>query len=99
LVVVAALAAPLGIMVTPLRPVPFRVTCPESVNEPVVVGVAVKFAVWPRLTLGAGCLEVVALLLRLGVDPNIQGRGDHPCKLEKDGGTQKVHGHEQANCQ
>ena len=27
---------------------------------------------------GAGCLEVVALLLQLGVDPNIQGRGDHP---------------------
>jgi hypothetical protein len=26
---------------------------------------------------GAGCLEVVASLLRLGVDPNIQGRGDH----------------------
>ena len=26
---------------------------------------------------GAGCLEVVALLLRLGVDPNIQGRGNH----------------------
>src|SRR5262249_58294167 len=26
---------------------------------------------------GAGCLEVVELLLRLGVDPNIQGRGDH----------------------
>jgi hemoglobin len=26
---------------------------------------------------GAGCLEVVALLLRLGVDPNIQDRGDH----------------------
>ena len=26
---------------------------------------------------GAGCLEVVALLLRLGADPNIQGRGDH----------------------
>jgi len=26
---------------------------------------------------GAGCLEVVALLLRLGVDPNIPGRGDH----------------------
>jgi len=26
---------------------------------------------------GAGCLEVVAFLLRLGVDPNIQGRGDH----------------------
>jgi len=26
---------------------------------------------------GAGCLEVVALLLRLGVDPNIHGRGDH----------------------
>jgi hemoglobin len=26
---------------------------------------------------GAGCLEVVALLLHLGVDPNIQGRGDH----------------------
>lgn len=26
---------------------------------------------------GAGCLEVVALLLRLGVDPNIQGRSDH----------------------
>ena len=26
---------------------------------------------------GAGCLEIVALLLRLGVDPNIQGRGDH----------------------
>jgi hemoglobin len=26
---------------------------------------------------GAGCLEVLALLLRLGVDPNIQGRGDH----------------------
>jgi hemoglobin len=26
---------------------------------------------------GAGCLEMVALLLRLGVDPNIQGRGDH----------------------
>jgi hemoglobin len=26
---------------------------------------------------GAGCLEVAALLLRLGVDPNIQGRGDH----------------------
>ena len=26
---------------------------------------------------GAGCLETVALLLRLGVDPNIQGRGDH----------------------
>jgi len=24
---------------------------------------------------GAGCLEVVALLLRLGVDPNIKGRG------------------------
>ena len=27
---------------------------------------------------GAGCLEVVALLLRLGVDPNIQGRGRTP---------------------
>jgi len=26
---------------------------------------------------GTGCLEVVALLLRLGVDPNIRGRGDH----------------------
>jgi hemoglobin len=26
---------------------------------------------------GAGCLEVVALLLRLGVDPNIQRRGEH----------------------
>jgi hypothetical protein len=26
---------------------------------------------------GAGCLEVTALLLRLGVDPNIQGRGGH----------------------
>jgi len=26
---------------------------------------------------GAGCIEVVALLLRLGVDPDIQGRGDH----------------------
>jgi len=26
---------------------------------------------------GAGCSEVVALLLRLGVDPNIEGRGDH----------------------
>jgi truncated hemoglobin YjbI len=26
---------------------------------------------------GAGCLGVVALLLRLGVDPNLQGRGDH----------------------
>jgi truncated hemoglobin YjbI len=26
---------------------------------------------------GAGCLEVVALLLRLGVDPNIDGRGGH----------------------
>jgi hemoglobin len=26
---------------------------------------------------GAGCLEVVTLLLRLGVDPNMQGRGDH----------------------
>jgi hemoglobin len=26
---------------------------------------------------GAGCLEIVALLLRLGVDPNLQGRGDH----------------------
>ena len=27
---------------------------------------------------GAGCLELVALLLRLGVDPNIQGRGRTP---------------------
>jgi len=26
---------------------------------------------------GAGCLELVMSLLRLGVDPNIQGRGDH----------------------
>ena len=26
---------------------------------------------------GAGCLQVVAFLLRLGVDPNIQGRGGH----------------------
>jgi hemoglobin len=26
---------------------------------------------------GAGCLEVVALLLRLGVDPNLQDRGGH----------------------
>jgi truncated hemoglobin YjbI len=26
---------------------------------------------------GAGCLDVVSLLLRLGVEPNIQGRGDH----------------------
>jgi truncated hemoglobin YjbI len=26
---------------------------------------------------GAGCLEIVALLLRSGVDPNVQGRGDH----------------------
>jgi truncated hemoglobin YjbI len=26
---------------------------------------------------GAGCLEVVTLLLRLGVDPNLPGRGDH----------------------
>jgi hemoglobin len=25
----------------------------------------------------AGCLEIVTLLLRLGADPNIQGRGDH----------------------
>jgi ankyrin repeat protein len=25
----------------------------------------------------AGCLEVVALLLRRGVDPNIKGRGEH----------------------
>ena len=27
---------------------------------------------------GAGCLEVVAVLLRLGVDPNLQGRGRTP---------------------
>jgi hypothetical protein len=27
---------------------------------------------------GAGCLELVVLLLRLGVDPNIQGRGRTP---------------------
>jgi hypothetical protein len=27
---------------------------------------------------GAGCLEVVALLLRLGVDPNLEGRGRTP---------------------
>jgi ankyrin repeat protein len=27
---------------------------------------------------GAGCLEVVTLLLRLGVDPNLQGRGRTP---------------------
>jgi hypothetical protein len=27
---------------------------------------------------GAGCLEVVALLLRLGVDPNVQGRSRTP---------------------
>ncbi len=26
---------------------------------------------------GAGCVEVVALLLRLGTDPNVQGRGSH----------------------
>ena len=26
---------------------------------------------------GAGCLQVVALLLRLGVDPDLPGRGDH----------------------
>jgi ankyrin repeat protein len=26
---------------------------------------------------GASCLEVVELLLRFGVDPNVQGRGDH----------------------
>src|SRR5262249_1852632 len=26
---------------------------------------------------GAGCLELVALLLRLGVDPNVQDRGGH----------------------
>ena len=26
---------------------------------------------------GAGCVEVVALLLRIGVDPNVKGRGDH----------------------
>jgi truncated hemoglobin YjbI len=26
---------------------------------------------------GAGCLEVVGFLLQLGVDPNLQGRGDH----------------------
>jgi truncated hemoglobin YjbI len=26
---------------------------------------------------GAGCLEIVTLLLRLGTDPNIQGRGQH----------------------
>jgi truncated hemoglobin YjbI len=26
---------------------------------------------------GAGCLDIVTLLLRLGVDPNIQGRGEH----------------------
>jgi ankyrin repeat protein len=26
---------------------------------------------------GAGCFEVVALLLRLGVDPNLQDRGGH----------------------
>jgi truncated hemoglobin YjbI len=39
---------------------------------------------------GAGCVEVVALLLRLGVDPDIQGRGNHTslycvaneCRLE-----------------
>jgi hemoglobin len=30
-----------------------------------------------HFAVGAGCLEVVASLLRLGVDPNIQGRGDH----------------------
>ena len=27
---------------------------------------------------GAGCLQLVALLLRLGVDPNIRGRGRTP---------------------
>ncbi len=26
---------------------------------------------------GAGCVEIVEVLLRLGVDPNIQGRGEH----------------------
>ena len=31
-----------------------------------------------HVAAGAGCLEVVALLLRLGVDPNIQGRGRTP---------------------
>jgi hemoglobin len=30
-----------------------------------------------HLAAGAGCLEMAELLLRLGVDPNIQGRGDH----------------------
>ncbi|MCU1286063.1 MAG: hypothetical protein JWO13_2413 [Acidobacteriales bacterium] len=30
-----------------------------------------------HFAVGAGCLEVVELLLRLGVDPNIRGRGDH----------------------
>ena len=30
-----------------------------------------------HLAAGAACVEVVALLLRLGVDANIQGRGDH----------------------
>jgi hemoglobin len=31
-----------------------------------------------HVAAGAGCLEVVTLLLRLGVDPNIQGRGRTP---------------------
>lgn len=31
-----------------------------------------------HVAAGAGCLEVVALLLRLGVDPNIQGRDRTP---------------------
>ena len=30
-----------------------------------------------HVAAGAGCLEVVALLLRLGVNPNTKGRGDH----------------------
>jgi hemoglobin len=30
-----------------------------------------------HFAVGAGCFEVVALVLRLGVDPNIQGRGSH----------------------
>ena len=44
---------------------------PSLVTQPFAGTTLLHFAA------GAGCLEVVALLLRLGVDPNIQDRGEH----------------------
>ena len=47
-------------------------------NEPTLAGRRFNGKTLLHFASGAGCVEVVALLLRLGTNPNIQDHGGHP---------------------